>query len=289
MPRSTRRDRGTTTVNANSPPAPFAKAAERLNPFLDTLDPERLYIVHLDRLPWEFKRQIFAVPVFLNVVIVIILLWRWYTIVPAYLELAAHFLRASPSINASFAEKVWLTLRRAVMFGIDFVLIRIIMPWPISFFLEQPANPVKWRRRVRFQDVEIIVRESRAWGAEELLRGGKKGEESPFFKTRVLPAVERRLLTEKTGYSMMGKDWDLDFASMINAAELCRKKELEEQDFETTVLAHDEVLGWLSWVVYKDEQAAEVNDRDKLVNFKVCSLVADRVFNGIVLIYYRIA
>jgi len=271
MPRSTRRGYDSTGVTDNIP-KPFTSAPERLNPFLDTLNPAKIYIVHLDKLPWDFKRQIFAVPVFLNVLIVIILLWRWYTIIPTYLELATIFIRADPSIiakGAPFTEKAWLTLRRAFMFGIDFVLIRIIMPWPISFFLEQPANPVKWRRRVRFQDVEIIVRESRKWGAEELLSGGKKGAESPFFKTRVLPAVERRLLSEKTGYSMMGKDWDLDFASMINAAELCKRKDLKEQDFEATVLAHDDKFGWLAWVVYKEEQAAETSDRDKLVNFKV--------------------
>jgi len=272
MPRSARRDRETVISNTNEVPAPFTRAAERLNPFLDTLNPAKIYIVHLDKLPWDFKRQIFAVPVFLNIIIVIILLWRWYSIIPTYLQLATIFIRADPATiakGAPFAEKAWLTLRRAFMFGIDFVLIRIIMPWPISFFLEQPANPVKWRRRVRFQDVEIVVRESRKWGAEELLGGGKKGAESPFFKTRVLPAVERRMLSEKTGYSMMGKDWDLDFASMINAAELCKRKDLNEQDFEATVLAHDDKLGWLTWVVYEEEQAAESNDRDKLINFKV--------------------
>jgi len=279
MARSAKRERNAAVLPVGIPP-PFAKASDRLQPFLDLLNPERVYIVHLDKLAWDFKRQIFAVPVLMNILIVVGLLWRWYTIIPHYLELTLILTKnhnpALTGITATFAEKAWLTLRRALMFVIDFILISVIMPWPISFFLEQPANPVKWRRKVRFQDVEIIVRESRRWGNAELLGGAKKGEESPYFKARVIPAVERRLLQEKTGYSMMGKDWDLDFADMINAAELVNRKDLTYNDFEATVLVYDKDLGWLSWVVYQSEDANDEADRAKLVAFKVSTMMMVR-------------
>jgi hypothetical protein len=274
MARSAKRGPAVVAAKASSDfPAPFSAASDRLRPFLDLLDPAKVYIVHLDKLPLDFKRQIFAVPVLMNILIVIGLLWRWYVIVPKYLELTTIIAGvndpALAGVGATFREKAWLTIRRAIMFAIDFFLIRIILPWPISFFLEQPANPVKWRRKVPFQDVEIIVRESRKWGAEDLLQGQKVGEESPFFRARVLPGVEKHFLREKTGYSMMGKDWDLDFTNMINAAVLVEQKTLKVQDFEVTVFAHDHAHGWLEWVVYREEESTEDADRAKLVKFKV--------------------
>jgi hypothetical protein len=263
----------TTPSAATSIAPPFSAASDRLQPFLDLLDPAKVYIVHLDKLPVEFKRQIFAVPVLMNILIVVGLLWRWYIVVPKYLQLTTIIAGvndpALAGVGSTFREKSWLTISRALMFAIDFFLIKIILPWPISFFLEQPANPVKWRRKVPFQDVEIIVRESRKWGAEELLQGQKVGEESPFFRARVLPGVEKNFLGKKTGYSMMGKDWDLDFANMINAAVLLEQKTLKAQDFEATVFAHDQARGWLEWVVYREEESTEDADRAKLVAFKV--------------------
>lgn len=274
MPRPAKRGNAAVTASASSSiPLPFSAASDRLRPFLDLLDPAKVYIVHLDKLPLDFKRQIFAVPVLMNILIVIGLLWRWYVIVPKYLQLTTIIAGvndpALAGVGATFRDKAWLTLRRALMFAIDFFLIRVILPWPVSFFFEQPANPVKWRRKVRFQDVEIIVRESRQWGAEELLRGDKVGQESPFFRARVLPGVAKNFLREKTGYSMMGKDWDLDFANMINAAILVEQKTMMVKDFEATVFAHDQAHGWLEWVVHKEDENTEDADRARLVAFKV--------------------
>ncbi|KAK4979440.1 hypothetical protein LTR28_004594 [Elasticomyces elasticus] len=132
------------------------------------------------------------------------------------------------------------------MFAGDFVLFRFVARWPFSFFLERPGNPVAWRVRTGFRDSEVVVRASRGWGCGDLLGGVRKGEESAFWRTRVVPAVDKEFL-RKTGYLMMGKSWDLDFAGMVAAHELVRRGELAMRDLERVVLAHSEEFGWLCW------------------------------------------
>jgi len=73
---------------------------------------------------------------------------------------------------------------------------------------------------VGFREQEVVVRVSRKWGAEDLVGGRKRGGESPFFKTRVVPAVGKERMGAKTGYLLMDRDWDLDFAIMVRAHEL---------------------------------------------------------------------
>ena len=89
------------------------------------------------------------------------------------------------------------------MFMFDFILFRFVGPWPLSFFFEMPGNPILWRYHVGFRDQEVYVRESRGWGTEDLLgaaegSSGKAGSESPFFKTRILPAVDIHRLRAKS-------------------------------------------------------------------------------------------
>lgn len=50
---------------------------------------------------------------------------------------------------------------------------------------------------------------------DDLLHGEKKASESPFFVTRVFPAVGMERIG-KTGYLLMDRDWDLDFAGMVD-------------------------------------------------------------------------
>lgn len=45
--------------NAAAIPKPLEAAPERLAPFLEMLDPERVYLVHVDRQPVDFKWRIF--------------------------------------------------------------------------------------------------------------------------------------------------------------------------------------------------------------------------------------
>ena len=262
------------TDQTTTPPPPFSKAPTSLGPFLDALDKRHAYIVHVDAFPADFKRRIFAVPVALNIAIAVLLLWRIYAAAPTYYAILTATLGydSSATIDTTTRktrELVWIVLKRTLMFALDFVLLRFIGPWPLTFFLEAPGNPCWWRWRVGFRRDEIAVRVSRGWGTEELMEGVKTGEGSPFFQNRVLPAIERSYVRQKTAYLMMGKDWDLDFYLMVLAHELVDKKTLALEDFRKSVLAYSERDGWLCWKVWKlDDQGAEEDTRKRVVALK---------------------
>lgn len=258
-----------------TPPAPFTTAPSSLTPFTSLLDPSKVYITHIDRFPAAFKKQIFSVPVVLNLVIALGLLWRAYAIIPWYGQVLNLFvgnpsaLRVEDTSAYTRLGLVWLVARRSLNFMLDFLLVRFVAAWPWSFFFEQPCSPVLWRWRVGYRDVEIVVRESRGWGGKELLEGNKRGEESPFYKTRILPAVERRWVREKSGYMMMNADWDLDFYAMTEAHRFVDSEQLAIKDFEKTVLAHREGMGWVVWRVHElDKSGDEEEQRKKIMKLK---------------------
>lgn len=256
------------------PPPPFSKAPEALEPFVETLNKAHVYIVHIDRFPAAFKKRIFTVPVLLNVTIAALLIWRIYAILPTYLAIFTSVIGLESPATVDTAEQTksqlaWILVKRVAMFMFDFVLCRFIVPWPITFFLEAPANPCYWRIKIGFRDQEVAVRVSRDWGAEELLEGVKIGGDSPFFATRILPAIERSFMRAKTAYLMMGKDWDLDFGAMVYAHRLIDDGKNSLKDFEKSVLAHSEQHGWLYWPVHKlDEEGSEEENRKKIVALK---------------------
>lgn len=260
----------TAAAAATPPPPPFTPAPSRLAPFLTYLDREKVYVVHLDTFSWRFKRKIFAVPVALNLAIAALLLLRWWYAAPMYMSLVAVVMGKQPHPSGSKTALFGLLLWRVAVFAVDFVLVAYIAPWPFTFFLELPGNPVSWRWVVGFQDVEIVVRKSRNWGGKDLIGGAKKGHDSPFFKTRVLPGVERRFVGEKTGYMMMGKDYELDFHVMVLATLMVKGGELKFEDFNKSVLVFSEARGeWLAWTVHEVEDGVEQEERKKIVAFKV--------------------
>lgn len=242
------------TTSAHAVPAPFQPAPPNLSPFLSYLSKDSVYITHFDRHPSAFKKQIFAVPVLLNFAILMGIVWRIYFVLPWYFSLLATFSQGPTIMEQSFSRNIVLAiLRRVVTFVIDYVLITIVAPWPYSFFLEQPGNPVSWRLTAGFRHSEIIVRISRKWGSEDLMGGFKKGGDSPFFKTRLLPALMPPKM-QKTGYLLMDKDWDLDFGLMVTATHLLDKSTVKEYQLDRRVFAwvgDDQTGQWTMW----DEKA----------------------------------
>lgn len=222
-------------------PSPFTTADDKLKPFLSSLDRTQVYITHIDPHPPAFKRQIFIVPVILNLFFVAALVWRAYYIVPWYTSVAQQLWAMNgQAIEQFYTSGLWSIvvneLRHFVTVVIDYALIVIVAPWPISFFVELPGNPVLWRWHVPFELRELIVRVSRGWNAEDLLLGDKRGDESPFWKTRVLPALEMDKIG-KTGYLLMDKNYDLDFGAMIVGQDLIRMKTVAEADLNGKLLA----------------------------------------------------
>ena len=88
----------------------------------------------------------------------------------------------------------------------------------------------------------------------------------------MLPAVEAGYLREKTGYVMMGKDFDLDFDRMVRVTRMVEAEQLRLQDLTATVLAYADECGWMVWRVRGDEGAKkEEVARERIVAFKVRS------------------
>jgi len=117
------------------------------------------------------------------------------------------------------------------------------------FFFERPGNPTWWRIKSGFQDRELIVRKSRSWTPEDVVGGDKKGDESPFWKTRVLPYVELEKMS-KTGYLMMDANWDLDFAAMTYGQQRLGK-DFKEDDLNGKVFCwypeSEDEGKWIMW------------------------------------------
>ena len=97
-------------------------------------------------------------------------------------------------------------------------------------------------------------------------------EKEEVFQARIMPAIEPKWIQAKTGYLMMDKSWDLDFAAMIAAHHLLSTQKLHLDDFQKTLILYSEPHGgWLVWAVHKlDASSANSQEvgRQKIVAFK---------------------
>ena len=91
------------------------------------------------------------------------------------------------------------------------------------------------------------------------MKGTKRGDQNPYFKTRILPAIDGEFM-KKTGYLMMDGNWDLDFGLMQDAQYLVNEKEMHTHDLDKLVLAHQDNVGWLAW---RFEQEVDVQDENR--------------------------
>jgi hypothetical protein len=267
-------------------PEPFTAAPPELADLLSTFSRDTVYITHIDTHPAWFKKRIFSVPVILNFTIVLLLGLRLWYVLPYYSQI---LLSVMGNLNEttiywtreSWGSMSWKVLKRMLSFLLDFLLFRIVGPWPWSFFLELPGNPIWWRWTIGFRDEEIYIRQSRGWGGQDLLglgEGGsrKAGTASPFWKTRILPALDAQRLKEKSGYLLMDADFDLDFYGMIAATQLVDRKTITLDSIRKAVFVYVGDLSsptengqWAMWDCSEAEsQSSETEARDKLMAFK---------------------
>jgi hypothetical protein len=204
-----------------------------LLPFLASLQQKHIYITHIDTHPIGFKRYVFAIPVLLNLTIALLLLWRASVAGPWYLAIAQQLWHRP---HAPFvSSEGWTAMARTAAWRMltvlfDYVLVVVVAAWPYSFFFATPSSPTLWRWVVGFRPRELVVRQSRGWGAAELFCGEKRGAESAFWKTRVLTAVGLERLG-KTGYLLTDASWDLEFAAMGRGQRMLeRGGEMKEDD-----------------------------------------------------------
>ncbi|KAL9101351.1 MAG: hypothetical protein Q9163_003374 [Psora crenata] len=300
MPKPTKRKpaapRPTWTASTSAPtpskvPSPFIKAPSNLIPFLSNLPNDHIYLVSLDNHNRAFKRRLFTVPVLLNIFLTVLVIYRIKVALPTYLGLFLSVLGYDTPQKVHVKSHATRTLigvgvERTFMFLGDFILLRFIGMWPWDFFVgrgalrkDGEASPVAWRRSVSFRDCEIIVRRSRRWdncifykenttgtgpgtAVEEYVQ---QGTASKVFQERIMPAVNKRWVKQKTGYQMLDKSWDLYFSGMIEAHALVDDGVNKLEDFRTSVLIYTERWGWLTWAVWRDhDEGTETETTKKL-------------------------
>lgn len=274
-PKSSKRPAKTSSqppLSNSSTPSPFTALPPALEPLVSTLDSNHLYITHVDTHPSPFKRRIFLVPIFLNVLIVVGLVYRLWTAIPVYFDILVATFGYDNALKVHIKDTPWGSLAgtvvgRAGLFMLDYFLATIILPWPVDFFLgsnNNPTSPAYWRWTCGFRDKEVVVRRSRRWDEAFRQRDWTSSgdfvekDDNGIMSERLRPAVKPRWLSEKTGYLMMNKDWDLHFGGMVDAHELLTEKMAILEDFSTKVIVHDKEKGWVVWDVNGEERRATV-------------------------------
>jgi hypothetical protein len=263
----------TSSSKKTSLPAPFKTAPENLQPFTLFLSKKHVYIAHIDSKPWAFKRKMFAVPVLINIVVVLLCAWRVYYIGPFYWNLMLSGLGHANETTVRSAGLTWgglisVILQRGFTFLLDFCLTIFVWSWPVEFcFGRANGSPVQWRMAVGFQDKEIYVRRSRTWDQHigDVL---ENGEGRNILMSYVRLATTPMLLQEKTGYLTMNGEWDLDWAAMVKAHKLVDEKVVTLDTFRTLVLLHHRDFGWICIDMNLGENAKEDERRRQVFAFR---------------------
>ncbi len=223
----------------STPPSPFSKPPPKLEPFIEKLDKKHIYITTLDTNPADFKKKVFIVPILTNTILVCIILYRIWNVVPYYWAMAA----AAPELTKD-DWNVPNIMERFFNFALDYFLYAVILPWPREFLLgrnintalttEEKANrgayssPVTWRMTVPFQDIEVTVRKSKTWDLACIMPGYDLVTDADSVQREVFDeAVSKALSAEsmggvsggkaRTGYALMDREWELDWSLMTAA------------------------------------------------------------------------
>ncbi|KAH8587415.1 hypothetical protein B0O99DRAFT_694489 [Bisporella sp. PMI_857] len=264
-----------TPSTESDPPQPFMRPSPKLDQFLSKLSKNHVYITHIDTKPRDFKRKIFLVPVLMNVVLIAGIFWRIRTIGPYYMKICFSLMgkyneTTLNTANMPLNDVIHELFRRFAVFMVDLLIYIFIWPWPRDFVAGQTiGNPVSWRLAVGFRDKEIMVRRSRKWIKEVTNVLDEQDPGTLLLYSNVRQAVDPIWMSQKTGYLMLNKEWDLEWWLMVQATKLVDQKKLELQDFNTTVLVYHKEFGWMaSGVVVPGNSVAEEEGRRKIVAFK---------------------
>lgn len=212
----------------------------------------------------------------MNVTIIGLILWRIKSIGPWYMKICFTLMgkvneMTIDTANTPLNDILYEIGKRALIFLFDFLIYVFIWPWPRDFFAGRViGNPIMWRFVVGFQSREIIVRRSRRWDQTIQIKNLiEEGEEQEKVFEIVKRAVDPMWMSEKTGYLMLTKEWDLDWKSMVTATRLVNKKEMKLEDFRTSILIHNEEFEWMVIeTAAAGGSAKEEEGRRKIVAFK---------------------
>ncbi|KAI1101153.1 hypothetical protein F4804DRAFT_22588 [Jackrogersella minutella] len=255
------------------PPAPFKRPPEVLQPLIETLDEKHAYIIHIDDQNIDSKRQMFAFPLIINVVVAGLFVYRMYYILPYYLAIVASVLGYPNETTMVVDEMDWPEIatevgKRTFSFMLDFLLYAFIWFWPVNFFLgQEDGNPAWWRLRTGFRNREIVVRRSNKW---DETKGDVVNDStaSSLFMLKIGHATSSTLLKEKTGMLLVTAEWNLDYRAMVDATTMVDKKMAALEAFQKVVLVFHEEYGWLSIDMKANESAEEDVKRRQVLAFR---------------------
>lgn len=277
------KDKSIKGTNTKSAPPPYKEPPTVLRPFIDGLSKKHVYITHIDSKPASFKRNMFLVPVAINVVVVAFFLLRMRHILPWYWTLLlTGFGHPNDTFNFDFHSSTWSefaieTAWRTSTLIIDFLLVVFVWPWPIEFVAATAhGNPSRWRWHIGFREKEIYVRRSRDWdtslGEDFLYNDTSKRILKAYVETATNPMLQE----QKTGYLLMNGSWNLDWDAMIHAHGLVDAKEAAIEAFQNVVLIHHRDFGWLSYDIKTVASAFENEKRRQVFAFRDALVAMDK-------------
>jgi hypothetical protein len=257
-------------------PSPFVLPSPSLaTAFLSTLPQSHVYIVHVDTTPSTLKRRVFLVPVCMNIIISLGLLVRAYFALPVYFALLIATLGYSSEAKvdvkqSNYGALLGITASRTMLLLGDYILFSLLGSWPWNFVFgseeSRYGSPLKWRWYLGFRDKEIIVRSSKKW--DNSLVPNWTLDDELTLKYKIMPAVQKDKLA-KSGFLLLDKDWDLDFAAMAEAHRLVEEGMLKLEDFEKAVVVyHQPMKSWMIWAIGREDMPKTAEQRDTLLKFK---------------------
>lgn len=280
----------TTVKDVHAPPSPFRPAPAALQPLADTLPTDHVFIVHLESTPPGMRKQTFLVPIILNLIILSGLCWRLYYAVPTYLEQMITIMGWETQWTVKPRALDWTDLgtilfERTFLLSMDYVIFGFGGRWPYEFVFGDKygryTGPLGWKLAVGFsRKEEPIVRRGRKWDIPIYAKQAERKklskpekswtkEEELAVHTKCTDAL-RTSMTTKNALTLLDKDWDLDYAGMVDATELLDTEKISSTDINRVVLVPWQGK-WYSWYPHASEKlpGQPVNEKDeKLENFK---------------------
>jgi hypothetical protein len=211
----------------------------------------------------------------MNILITLGLFVRAYFALPVYFALliatVGYASDAKVDVKQSdYGALLGITASRTMLLLGDYVLFSLLSWWPWNFLFgskeSRYGSPWKWRWYLGFQDKEIIVRSSKKW--DQSLVPNWTLDDELTLKYKIMPAVQKEKLT-KSGFLLLDKDWDLDFAAMVAAHQLVAEGKLKLDDFEKAVVVyHQSTKSWMIWEIGREDLPKTTEQRDTLLKFK---------------------
>lgn len=211
----------------------------------------------------------------MNILITLGLVVRAYSAIPVYFALLIATLGYASDAKvdvkqSDYGALLGITASRTMLLLGDYVLFSLLGSWPWNFLFgceeSRYGSPLKWRWYLGFQNKEIIVRSSKKW--DQSLVPSWTLDDELTLKYKIMPAVQRERLA-KSGFLLLDKDWDLDFAAMVAAHRLVVEGRLKLDDFEKAVLVyHQPMKSWMIWEIGREDMPKTAEQRDTLLKFK---------------------